>query len=307
MVPALLGANPDRPATDARPPHRRAAFAAVLATLVASGCGGGDGDGGGGVPATPVAAAGAPPAAANAADDGSTRRLAIAERLYTGTPRVPEGFRLDPPPAGATGPVATMHLKNADLPGAAAGAPRWELCTSDPAEALGWSELRSSWQGSYADLVETHATETMFEFVRVPRSDATARLRHRVFRCTWLDRSGTDLDAPSGAAGTFKAVPVAETALRDLAEYLWQFTTFNNADHLVLASTAAAGAPGQLAWRIEMARLVRAGTAGECDRIERIAWTHAAEPAGGALTRRLELLESFRARRENGVVLTCAG
>jgi hypothetical protein len=222
-----------------------------------------------------------------------------------GTPRVPEGFRLDPAPAGATGAVATVHLKNADLPGAVSGAPRWELCSEDPAQALGWSELRANWQGSYADLVETNATESMYEFVRVPRSDTAARLRHRVFRCTWLDRNGSDLDAASGAAGTLKSLPVSEAALNRLAEYLWQFTPFNNADHVVIASAASGAGAGQVAWRIEMARLTRATTAGECDRIERLAWTHAADVASGALTRRLDLLESFRARRENGVVQLC--
>jgi hypothetical protein len=311
MVPRLPEPNPGLRLPHAPAARRRATLAAALATLAAAGCGGGGGSDGGATATSATAASAANPAAAAAAaapvDDTRARRLAAAEQLYAGTPRVPEGFRLDPAPAGASGAVATLHLKNADLPGAAGGEARWELCASDPAVALGWSELRASWQGSYADLVETNASEAMFEFVRVPRGDTSARLRHRVFRCSWLDRSGSDLDAVAGVAGVFKAVPVSETALRGLVEYLWQFTAFNNADHVVLASVATPAAGGQVAWRIEMVRLLRAAMAGECDRIERLAWTHAADAAGGALTRRLDLLESFRARRENGVVQLCGG
>lgn len=271
---------------------------ALAATLPLAGCGGGGGD----AAATPSAAA-----APVVIDDTATRRLALAEKVYLGTPRVPEGFQLDPPLEGVTGPVATTHLKNSDLAGASAGTPRWELCSDDPAQALAWSEQRASWQGAYADLVETNATASAFELVRVPRSDSTARLRHRVFRCDWLDRSGSDLDAGNGAAGVLKSLPVTAATLRGLVEYLWQFTDFNNADHVVTSSAASAAAAGQVGWRIDMTRLVRAGNAADCDRIERLQWTHTANVASGALTRQLEVVESFRARREAGAVQICAG
>jgi hypothetical protein len=103
-------------------------------------------------------------------------------------------------PPGLTGPLVTLHLLNTDL-GATAPTPRHEVCSNDAAEALACQEQRSSWQGSYADLVETNASERLFEFVRVPRADPTARLRHRILRCAWLDRAATDLDLDSGAAG----------------------------------------------------------------------------------------------------------
>lgn len=280
---------------------RRHAAALGAGLLLLSACGGGGDAAPTGTP--PPAAAAAPSQAVPAASDATaSRRLGVAEKLYAGTPRVPEGFALEPAPAGITGPVATLHLKNTDvgLPGA-----RHELCSGDPAEALAWSEQRASWQGSYADLVETNASATRFEFVRVPRSDNTARLRHRVLRCSWLDRSGTDLDVDSGAAGVLKPAPVSVEALRDLAEYLWQFTAFNNADHVVLASAAGSAPAGQVAWQLEMARLVRGTGGAQCDRIDRLAWTYVADSASGALTRRLDVLESFGARRDAAGVSLC--
>jgi hypothetical protein len=291
--------SPSRPSRC--PPAGTALAALWVGALTA--CGGGGGSG----PGTAATTGSTPTSAATSAPglaDETARRTAIAEKLYVGVPRVPAGFYVEPTPPGITGPLATLHLLNTDL-GSTAPTPRYEACSNDAAEALAWSEQRASWRGSYSDLVETNASERLFEFVRVPRADATARLRHRILRCDWLDRAATDLDADSGAAGTLKALPVGIEALQFASEYLWQFTRFNNADHVVLTAGAAGAAGGQAGWRIEMARLTRGATAADCDRIDRLAWTHVADVAGGVLTRRLETLETFRARRDNGVVQLC--
>ena len=86
-------------------------------------------------------------------------------------------------------------------------------------------------------------------------------LRHRVLRCSWLDRSGTDLDVDSGAAGVLKPAPVSVEALRDLAEYLWQFTAFNNADHVVLASAALSTRCTSIERLITFSHVCRIGSA----------------------------------------------
>jgi hypothetical protein len=271
----------------------------LVATTMAAACGGG---GGAEVtPAVAVTAAQAPAASSSASAD-----QAIAEQLYAGTPRVPADFYMDSTSAGATGSVATTHLKNTDL-GAASNAQRYELCTDDMAQAIEWSETRATFQGGYADLVETNTSSRMWELVRVPRNDVTARLRHRVFKCGYLDRAGSDLGMESGPAGTLKELPVSTAQLRTLVEYLWQFTAFNNADHVVLRSYAGGDAGGTLTHTLEMARLTRGALAGECDRIDVLRWTHSAAVASGALQRRLDTAQSFRARRDNGVVQLCTG
>lgn len=264
----------------------------VCMTLLLGGCGGG-GDG-----AAPTSG---PPAVAASSHD-----KAIAQHAYAGTPRTPGDFYSETPPADATGPVATLHLKNADITPAANG-PRYELCTNDSAQAIQWSELRPSFNGSYADIVDVRSDERLFEIVRVPRTDSTARLLHRVFRCTYLDRSTTDLDAASGAAGTLNRRPLDAASLRALSEYLWRFTTFNNADHVVLSSTAMSGTEGRLAHSIEMARLTRAANSSECDRIDVLRWTHTLDATTGSLRRDLETVRSLRARRDGlGEVSICS-
>ena len=88
------------------------------------------------------------------------------------------------------GTLSTRHLKNTDFAtGPQAISPTYEVCTNDMAQAIDWSERQATWQGQYSDLVEVHSDTHMFEVVRVPRADVTAMIRHRVFRCDYLDRS----------------------------------------------------------------------------------------------------------------------
>ena len=231
--------------------------------------------------------------------------LAIAEKVYAGTPRTPAGFYADPAPQGVTGVVATTHLKNSDLTGATAGTPTFELCSDDMAQVTGWSEGRSTFMGSYADLVDVNGNSRYWELTRVPRADVSARLRHRVFKCGYVSRSSVDLAADNGPAGTLNQRPLDTVILKDLTEYLWHFTIYNNADHVVLESAASAAVAGSLAHTIRMARLTRAALAGDCDRIDVLRWTHTANTVDGALGRQLEIAQTIRARRVNGVVEIC--
>ena len=56
--------------------------------------------------------------------------------------------------------------------------------------------------------------DDMFEVVRVPRADVTAMVRHRVFRCDYLDRSSTDLRADVGAAAMNQRPPMPMNSRR---------------------------------------------------------------------------------------------
>lgn len=278
----------------------RFAWASLLAVLLLpflllGGCGGGSGDGNTAVTGTSQAPS---PTGLSAVQQD------VAEKLYAGTPRTPPNFYADPPPAGVTGAVQTLHLKNTDTtPGAVS---RYELCSDDSAQALAWSEGKTATLANYADLVEQNANAQLFEFVRVPRNDATARLRHRVFRCSFLDRTNTDLANDNGVAGSVNERPLNAALLKQLAEYLWEFTVFNNADHIVLSSNAASpAAAGEIAHVIDMARLVRGATTADCDRIELLRWTHMLNTGSGALRRQLDTLSSFSVRRSNGVVSSC--
>lgn len=262
---------------------RGLAAAAAVAALCS--CGGDEAA----APAAPAAAA-----ALTAAD----REIAAA--LYAGTPRTPTGFAADPAPASFE-QVTTYHLKTSQL--AAPAATQHEVCTDDWSVALAWSEEVAAQASPYLDLVATQSTGRYFELGRVPRGDPTRYVRMRVLRCAYLDRTGVELTTTDGYAGTLNERPLDAAALKSLSEYLWLFTTYNNAGHVVVASEARAGG---LAHAISIATLERHGNGGAaCDRVLLRDWTHAATEATGVLTLAVTPQREFGVRQEAGQLVGC--
>jgi hypothetical protein len=222
--------------------------------------------------------------------------LQIAELLYAGTQRTPAGFVSDAPPPGM-GVVSTHHLQNTHL---AIAADRHELCTDDWNQALNWSNATA---GETELLVGNSTTDHYFEFQRMRDGVPVVTTRVRVFRCAYLDRSAVDLADVQGPAGLLNLRPIDAGALRNLSEYLWQFSPYNNADHAVLLSRGASMATG-LEHEVVQARLERSGHGG-CDRVTVAAWRHKVAFATGALVREWVPLWEFGARREVGGVATC--
>jgi len=278
-----------------------------LMTLVA--CGGGGGSASTSAPASVSSQpASAPPPAPVANTPAATvsADLSLADRLYKGDARTPAGFDIETRPANVLGTLSTRHIKNTDLAtGPQAMSPTFELCTNDMAQAIEWSERQASWNGQYSDLVEVRSDAHVFEVVRVPRSDVTAMIRHRVFRCDYVDRSGTDLHSDAGAAGNMNQRPLTAGELQKLAEYLWQFTMFNNADYAVESSTTATNSNG-VVHTIRMGQLIR-GAAGTCDTVQISDWTHTMNAGDGALNRALTAVRTFKVKSSLSGVESCTG
>jgi hypothetical protein len=279
-----------------------------LTTLAA--CGGGGGSSGASAPASSVNSQPAsitPPAPmANTPPSTAAADLTLADRLYKGDQRTPAGFDVEARPASVIGTLSTRHLKNTDFATGPQGiSATFEVCTNDMAQAIDWSEKLATWQGQYSDLVEVNSDAHMFEVVRVPRADVTAMIRHRVFRCDYLDRSNTDLRADVGAAGSMNQRPLTADELETLSEYLWQFTMFNNSDYAV-ESSARSVSGGALVQTIRMGQLVR-GAAGACDIVQISDWTHTMNAADGTLTRSLANVRTYQVKSTTSGVASCAG
>lgn len=221
--------------------------------------------------------------------------LRIAELLYAGAPRVPADFLNDAPPSGS-GVVSTYHLQNTQLSPANA---RFELCTDDQNQARDWSNMVS---GSAETLVGESTSARYFEFQRVRNGTPVVNVRARVFRCAYVDRSAVNLTDVQGSAGVLNLRPIDDAELRTLSEYLWTFSTYNNADHAVLASRGVQQ-NGSLEHEIVMAQLIRVG--GGCDRVSVFTWRHRVDLSTGALVREWVPLWEFGARQNTASVTTC--
>jgi hypothetical protein len=277
-----------------------------LTTLAACGGGGGGSSAGSSslAPSQPTSVN--TPPASNPTPSTNAADLALAERLYKGDERTPVGFAVEARPSNVVGTLSTRHIKNTDLAtGPQAISTTYEVCTNDMAQAIDWSERQASWNGQYSDMVEVNADTHLFEIVRVPRADSTAMLRHRVFRCDYLDRSSTDLRADAGAAGSMNQRPLTAAELKSLTEYLWQFTIFNNAGFAVQSSSTA-DSGGTLVQTIRMGELMR-GASGSCDTVQLVDWTHTMNATDGTLTRSVAQVRSFQVKNELSGVATCEG
>jgi hypothetical protein len=275
---------------------------AVLTIAVAlAGCGGG-----GAVSATAAAqaATAAPAASATPAPDATAMLPAdveVADLLYTDRQRIPAGFHVEPTRSDAV--YATLaHLRNTDLD--AAATPPRELCATEFGAALQWSESVAAAQPVYGDLVGNDVTARYYEFTRRLRTAPARTAIARVYRCEYLDRAGVDLRASTGPAGRLGLAAWTAADLKSLGEYLWTFTDDNNAGRVVLRSDASGDALGAV-HSIVLARLVRAGTPTDCDRVELWRLDLRATQASGALTRSATLQRTFGARRVGGVAQAC--
>jgi hypothetical protein len=289
-----------------RPAHLLPAFVLLALAMLLTACGGG-----GGGAAAPVSSSSpnvqpasvTPPAPAPASVN--TADLDLAARLYKGDERTPAGFAVEARPASVVGTLSTRHLKNTDFAtGPQAMNPVYEVCTNDMAQAIDWSERQANWQGQYSDMVEVNSDNRMWEIVRVPRADATAMIRHRVFRCDYLDRAGSDLRADSGSAGSMNQRPLTADELKALAQYLWQFTTYNNSDYAVVSSTSSSSG-SSISETIRVGQLVR-GTAGGCDTVQLTDWTHTMSSTDGTLTRAVTDVRSFKVKSGASGAQSCA-
>lgn len=276
---------------------------AMLGVACLAACGGG-----GGGASAPAAAApqdvNVPPVSSNPPPDTQSADLALADRLYKGNERTPAGFDVETRPANVAGTLSTRHLRNTDFAtGPQSAGPSYEVCTNDMAQALDWSEQLATWNGQYSDLAEVRGDAQKFEILRVPRADATALLRHRVFKCDYLNRAGSDLRTDTGSAGALNQRPLTAAELETLAEYLWQFTLFNNSEYAV-QSSAQSGSGSQLAHTIRMGQLVRGANAA-CDTVRIVDWTHTLNASDGALTRSLGTVRSFQVKSTSAGVERC--
>ncbi len=243
----------------------------------------------------------APPTASATTGVVTQTNSQIASLIYSDSQRTPTGFYTESVPV-FSGYVATSHLKTTDLNSSAVL--RYELCSDDFNQALQWSETANSVSGDNAALIGTEVTAQYFEFDRLRSSTPLGYLRQRIYKCGYLNRGTVDLLASSGNAGTLNTRPLDATTLKQVSEYLWQFTTYNNFGNVVLSSTGATG-NNTLTHSVVIATLTRAANISSCDTIAISDWKHSVNTTTGELTLRVTPLFNFQARESGGAVSVC--
>jgi hypothetical protein len=267
-----------------------------VCTALLAACGGGSGE-------APSSATQSPPTSPAQGRPVTLTDQQIATALYNDNARTPQGFYSDIS-APTTGYVATVHVKSRDVFNNNA-LPQYELCSDDWNEAYTWAEQAAQNGTSNGNLLETNTTTNFYEFVRERTTQPSGVTRSRVYRCAYLDRGGVNLsDANATHAGQFNLRPITSTSIRELAEYLWRFTQFNNYGSAVLKS-ATSTATDELQQDLTIASLTLQGAAGGCDRIDIYSWTHTVDAQSGELTLTASRLWNFASRRIGNLAELC--
>lgn len=258
---------------------------ACLGTLAA--CGGGSG-----TPAAP-------------ADDGLVALPSDAEilgKVYAETTQVPPDFYVDD--TATVGTAFTLyHVKSQDLD--AGAATHHELCTDDFDTAVAWSDAANARRARSGAMLTATETDSWFEFVRSLEGLVDWVGYERVFKCAYLDRSGSDLRSLDGPAGRLNREPRTAAQLKTLSEYLWLFSAHNNPGHAVLASAGSAGET-RLQHTLTLAHVAAGAGANGCDRVTVEDWVFDLDVASGELTSTLAEVMRFDARADGGRPSRCA-
>jgi hypothetical protein len=228
-------------------------------------------------------------------------RLHVARRLY-GSDEPPSWFEARMP-RPTTGFIRTRHIQSTHLDSSASS--RYEVCTDDVATAIDWSQTLVRRDGGPTAILLVETTDRYHEIQRHEPTTPEAWLHDRVFRCDYVVREGSDLDRATGPAGRL-TMPVADApALRALVQYLWLFTPYHNPQHVLLAEQSSETSR-TLSYRLRVARLVRGGGAGGCDRIEEFEWVHDLDRGTRQLSRHESgAIDAFDVRIEGGSPYLC--
>ena len=227
----------------------------------------------------------------------------IMTKVYEPAITLPDGFYVDPRHEAVTSSTI-HHIKSNVL---ASADQTYELCTDDIAVALNWSEIDNAQRVTRGALVATEENDMYYEFVRMLDGLPDWVGYSRVFKCSYVDRSGSQFGALSGPAGRLTKQPFAVGDVRRLSEYLWGFSQYRNYGNVVLQSESFADS-GRVGHTLTLATLRRgAGSVDGCDVVDVVDWELSAAMADGQMQSTLRTLFSFETRWNAGYPELCGG
>jgi hypothetical protein len=226
----------------------------------------------------------------------------ILAKAYDTVKRVPDDFLVDER-ANTAGSYTIYHVM--------ASSASYELCSDDYAEAIAWENADNETRSTVGELVGSSENARYFEFIRdltypddignIP--DLTTPGFSRVFKCNYVNRSGVDRTNRNGFAGTLNVRPNSAETLKELVEYLWQFTFFWPATKTVLESYSS-DTGDYFRHTLLLAFVSRQGL-DQCDLVDVVEWVFDADKSSGELRKDFNVLYRLEAKRIGGVPQKC--
>ena len=221
--------------------------------------------------------------------------LEVAAALYAGQ-RTPAGFFTDAP-ADEGNYYTVYHVKNSHQPSYVDGFV-YPLCSDDFAEASLLAENAISSQPIYRDLSDTRDTALFFEFTRV--SPLLPSFIHlvRVYKCSyWLAAQ------VEHGANKITRTPLTKTAISNVLEYQWWFSSANNTGYAVLETTIEEQSNAFI-FTLEEASFVDQDS--ECDLIEVVAKRSYVDKISGEVSSEINWAKDISVRNDQGQISICS-
>lgn len=244
----------------------------------------------------------APAAVATAPTSELPSDETVMAKLYDPDYSVPADFFVDERAATAQS-YTVHHVMDESI--------SYELCTDDFVTAEGWEAADNASRSVNGYYVGSYESERYFEFIRELKydddvgnvADLTSPGFARVFKCSNTIRDGVDRSSLSGYAGKLNARPLTPDAVKNFAEYFWQFTFFPQRYKKVLESDTADNS-GSLQHSLMLAFATSQGT-GNCDLVEVVNWTFSTNTETGEILSEFDSLKRFEAELVNGSPQLC--
>jgi hypothetical protein len=227
----------------------------------------------------------------------------ILTKAYDASSQAPEGFYVDER-ADTRRSYTLHHVKDQSA--------SFELCTDDFDEALAWEEADFASREIAGLYIASAENNRYFEFIRELSypdsvgnvSDPTSPGFARIFKCSYINRTGADRNLRDGYAGKLNLSPLAEESIKSYAEYMWQFTFFWPARKNVLDSYSAETGEGYQ--NTLLLTLVTNQGNDRCDLVELIDWEFAVDTSSGQITKSFRKIYQIEAQLVDGVPQECS-
>ena len=230
---------------------------------------------------------------------GASSDEEILEALYRDK-RVPAGFYTEVFPVDVFSSLS--HVKSSIL-NLDANDPVYELSTDDFSEAIEYSEKEANLQPGYKQMVDVTETDFYFQLTRVDLDYPEFVHFSRVFKLNALDRSGIDRNQLGSYQGKITIPVLTAQRVKDIIEYLWNFTFSNNYGNTVTESEISETSSEFVHSMIEAKLVISA--INTCDTVEVFESLYSIEKDTGFIWKESTLIREISIQRDASGFYPC--
>lgn len=187
-----------------------------------------------------------------------------------------------------------FHVRSSDVNPAATAV--YDVANADPYQAQNWAN--STVARRYNSLTKLSSSETPWYYETTsysndPAIDHPHLISARVFKSNAIDRSVYDSRNPGALQAVIQHRPITAMDVSFISEYLWTYSSSNNAGHVVVDSATQQTTSGY-SHRINEAVFQPAMSSGQCSTVQLWSLQYDVNSVNGGVTLNRSLQDEFQ-------------